>query len=316
MPASRTTKFAPRPIWSNEQLEVDRQKAIARFREERLQEDPSKYGEAFDERVGWFEELLEMIVDFDHRVPITDDTIVQILSTSHLCEAFRYVAGPPLSEDDLLTIADVKSVSRKALKAAPDQAREVFATVISVLDRHRFVWVSHGLFPPGEADRNAAIMASAALLAKERIQADRRNEANKLQEQGVLATLAAAGMTEVKARRIRLPSDAPDIGQYSKTATLKNTRADVIARLWDGRLLAIECKVTNSAVNTRKRLNKEAVSAAKEWTQGLGADFVVPAAVLSGVCSHADLIEAQQSLTIWWSHDLGKLRDWIDSTKA
>ena len=257
-----------------------------------------------------------MVTDFDVRVQVSDETIIDILSRPHLLDAFRYVAGPPLSKDDLLTIAGAKSLSRKALKKDPQLAREVYSIVMSAIDRHRFVWLGAQRFPPIEAERKTAILASAALLAKERVQADRRREANKIQEHEVLTTLTDAGMTEVAPRPIRLPSEAPDVGQFSRTARLKNTRADVIARLWDGRLLAIECKVTNSAVNSHKRLNKEAVSAAHKWTEALGSDFVVPAAVLSGVFSLADLIDAQDSLSIWWSHDLAKLRTWIESTNS
>jgi hypothetical protein len=306
----------PRPLWTEAELEADRQRAIAIFRDERIREDPSRYGEAFDQRVGWFEDLLEMLLDFDPKTPTSDETIIEILSQSHLREALRYIAGPPLSEDELLILADASSFSRKVLSKDPRKARQIFATVTSVLDRHRFVWVSYQRFPPAEAERKAAVLASAALLAKERIQADRRNDANKMQEDGVLATLTAAGMTMVEARPIKLPDDAPPVGHVSRTAILKSTRADIIARLWDTRLLAIECKVTNSAVNSYKRLMKEAVGSARKWTEALGSDFIVPAVVLSGVFSLNNLIDAQRTLSIWWSHDLGKLRSWVESTRS
>jgi hypothetical protein len=289
---------------------------VAIFREERLREDPSKYGEAFEERLGWFEELLEMLVDFDDRLTVSDDTILQILTTSHLLEALRYVAGPPLSEDDLLTVTGAPSLSRKTLKDAPQLARDIFATVVAVLDRHRFEWVGYQRFPPEEAEKRAAILASAALLAKERLQADRRNEANRVQENGVVKTLSAAGLTLVKATPVMLPDDAPAIGHFSRTAALQGTRADVIARLWDGRLLAIECKVSNSAVNSYKRMMKDAVGSAKKWTEALGTQFVVPAAILSGVFNLKNLEEAQRTLSIWWSHDLGKLQAWVEATRA
>jgi hypothetical protein len=147
------------------------------------------------------------------------------------------------------------------------------------------------------------------------MQTERRNQANRLQEEGVMRTLKAAGMIEVRAKQIVLPGDAPEPGSFSRTAFVAETRADVIARLWDGRLLAIECKVSNSAVNSNKRLNKESVGAARKWTEALGVEFIVPAVVLSGVFSLKTLKQAQRTLSIWWSHDLGQLQSWVESTR-
>lgn len=299
---------------STKELEADRQLAIQLFRDARLREDPSIYGQAFDNCLGRFEELLERLLDFDDKDPVADTTVLEVLTQPNVRDAFRYLAGPPLSRDDLLILADVGSVSPRAMRASPVQARSVFNTVMALLDRRRFPWVSDGR-PPEEEEKRAALRASAALMAKERVQADRRNQANKEQEAAVLAMLADAGMTRVDARPIRLASDAPAPGHFSRTGSLNGTRADVIARLWDERLLAIECKVSNSAVNSVKRLNKEAVGTARKWVEGLGTNFIVPGVVLSGVFNTANLNDAQTWVSIWWSHDLGMLRDWVESTR-
>ena len=47
------------PVWTREQLELDRVKAIANFRTERTEEPLEDYLEAFDEYQGHIEELLE-----------------------------------------------------------------------------------------------------------------------------------------------------------------------------------------------------------------------------------------------------------------
>ncbi len=84
-----------------------RQEAISKFREERLKEDPAKYGEHFDARQGDVEELLERLVDMADLDAVADDTITEVLSDERLLDAARYLAGPPVSADDLKTLAEV-----------------------------------------------------------------------------------------------------------------------------------------------------------------------------------------------------------------
>lgn len=94
-------------------------------------------------------------------------------------------------------------------------------------------------------------------------------------------------------------------------------KADFIVRLWDNRLLPIECKVSNSSLNSAKRLNNDAAVKAEAWRQDFGRTQVVPAAVLAGVYNLHNLEEAQaRGLTIFWAHDLTRLVDWIARTQA
>jgi hypothetical protein len=80
--------------------------------------------------------------------------------------------------------------------------------------------------------------------------------------------------------------------------------------------MAIECKVSNSATNSVKRLNRDAASKAEVWKTDFGTRNVVPAAVLSGVYKLHNLIDAQdRGLTIFWAHDLVGLVNWIESTR-
>ena len=79
----------------------------------------------------------------------------------------------------------------------------------------------------------------------------------------------------------------------------------------DGRLLAIECKVSNSAINSVKRLNRETVGKAERWRTHYGQQ-VVTAVVLSGVFKVSDLIDAQAAgVFIVWQQDLGPLKGFV-----
>src|SRR5205085_10343482 len=114
------------------------------------------------------------------------------------------------------------------------------------------------------------------------------------------------GFEQLKSRRIDHLSKAPPSGHFCGESLLGSKKADVVAGLWDLRTMAIECKVSNSAVNSYKRLNHEAVAKAKAWGDDFGTQ-VVPAAVLSGVFDLANLELAQTSgICLFWAHDLGK----------
>jgi XamI restriction endonuclease len=79
--------------------------------------------------------------------------------------------------------------------------------------------------------------------------------------------------------------------------------------------LGIECKVSNSAVNSIKRLNHDAVAKTKMWHDDFG-NQIVAAAVLSGVYDLANLELAQASgIFLFWAHDLAKLTGWIKTTR-
>ena len=79
---------------------------------------------------------------------------------------------------------------------------------------------------------------------------------------------------------------------------------------------AIECKVSNSATNSVKRLNNDAAVKAEYWLKVFGTSQVVPAAMLAGVFNVMNLTQAQtRGLALFWSHDLEKLGAFIDSTK-
>lgn len=80
--------------------------------------------------------------------------------------------------------------------------------------------------------------------------------------------------------------------------------------------MAVECKVSNSSVNSYKRLNREAGGKAAAWLRDLGATQVVPAAVLSGVYAMSSLQQAQAAgLSVFWTHDLASLTDYIETTR-
>ncbi|MGH2500287.1 MAG: XamI family restriction endonuclease [Candidatus Limnocylindria bacterium] len=300
------------PRWSSEELERNRLIGIERFREERMREPLERYLDLFDKRRGDVEELLETLVDMD-LTKIDDQAIVMVLTKPTLLDAFRYLPGPPISKDDLKVLAQ-SSLSAKSLKA-PERARVVFKTMLEGLDRRRFPWVSEER-EPTEAEKQTAIVASASLIASQRIATDRRNEGKTLQEAAVFATLEGAGFKRVATRSIGTLADAPGLGEFCGESMLGDRKADIVVRLWDRRVLAIECKVSNSATNSIKRLNNDAAAKAEHWLKMFGSAQLVPSATLTGVFKLGNLEDAQKAgLTLFWAHDLVTLTDWIEGTR-
>ena len=299
------------PPWTDVDLGAERQKAIEVFRQRRTDEPIEAYLDAFDHYQSVLEELLETTIDLSADAA----TMTNIVSEPELLEAFRYLAGPPISEDDLEVLADaVLTPSR--LKNDKEMARRVAEVVLHGLDPRRFPWVVGGR-EPSEAERNAAVLASTALLATRRLETMRRNDEKRRQEDAVKQALRDAGLKEVEPRKIDVLIEAPQPGQFCGECLLGQRKADIIVGLWDRRTLPIECKVSNSATNSVKRLNNDAVAKAVHWRLQFGENQVVPTAVLSGVYKLHNLTAAQESgLNLFWAHNLQQLVDWIKDADA
>jgi hypothetical protein len=246
---------------------------------------------------------------------LTNEKLAEVYGKG-LGEALRYLAGPPISDDDLQVIAGVDSIAPGVLSKDPAALRKVFEVIERVIDPHRFPWLRSDAVPSAE-QREAAVMASSVLLAAQRIATERRNTGKEAQETRVKDYLRSLGFAEVPAAPIRTIVAGPQAMQFCAECMLGERKADVVLRLHDTRLMAIECKVSNSATNSIKRLNNDAAVKAELWLNQFGKLQVVPAAALAGVFKLLSLVQAQQrGLALFWTEDLDKLGEFIESTKA
>lgn len=111
--------------------------------------------------------------------------------------------------------------------------------------------------------------------------------------------------------------EAPRAGEFCGEAKLSGRKADLTVELYDGRVMPIECKVSNSYVNSIKRLNNDAAAKAEGWQADLGVKNVIPVAVISGLYKINHMLVAQRrGLCIIWAHDLKPLVDFIESTRV
>jgi hypothetical protein len=285
-----------------------------------MEEPLEAYLEAFDHYRGSVESLLESSVDLTN----LDAPALDFLTDPELLEASRYIAGPPLSADDLKTLSEAV-FSRRRLENDPEMVKRIIRIVRIGLDRRRFPWVSENR-EPNEHEKAAAVLASAAMMAHSRAGTIRRNEGKKEQEELVENTLLRAGLKKVEARPIPTLNCAPAPGEFCRESVLghhqkgeqtKGRKADLIVGLWDHRIMPVECKVSNSAVNSVKRLNNDAAVKAETWVHDFGQIQIIPTAVLSGVYKLHNLVNAQnRGLTLFWAHNLQAMVEWIEATRG
>jgi len=302
------------PRWTREQILEDVAAATAVFVKQRIAEPLEAWLREVDKRSDEFKKLFdEHDVAKPHNLTAGD---IPAIIEAGLLDALRYLPGPPISADDLRALAGVESLNPKRLRADPAAAQRVLDTIRATVDPRRFPWLAENR-EPSESERSVAIFASALLHAAPRVLMVRRTLAKDEQEGAVRDHLKAHGMTGHQLKKIATYAQFPPQGVYSTNEVVFGpAKADVLARLWDDRMVPIECKVSNSEVNSYKRLNHDTLAKRESWTRAFGESNVVPVGVLSGVYSPANVLAAQEAgLTIFWSHRIGDLGDFVESTK-
>lgn len=302
-------RFVPPPAWEAEALDVRRQEAIAAFIEERAAEGTTRYRAAFADALGQVEQLLQATDDLR-----TLGTGAALVASPPLLLLARYLGAPPISADDLSTLAGERVAVRQRLD--PDLARRAAEVIASAVDPERFPWLFAG--PPRgptPEERLIALRWTAGLKAASVAATGRRGESSARQERAVRDLLVARGLTEVPRRPIDVTGGL-EPGEFSKEALVAGTRCDIPVGLWDGRLLLLEAKVSNSAVNSVKRLNREVGGKARLWREAFG-QRAITGAVLAGVYKLSNLVDAQAGgVTIFWERDLERLGAFVDETRA
>lgn len=304
--------LVPPPRWSATDLAVEIEVAKGLFKKERVTEPLEIYSNNFDKYRSDVEDLLEASGDLSR----LDDIDDEFITDQDRRYALRYLSSPGISDDDLRVLADVDSFSAKALKSSPESRSRILRAVLAGLDRRRFPWVAENRESTAD-EVKAAVIATTSLIASSRTQTLRRNKSKDTQETLVAKKLESIGFRQIPAREITNLRRAPKPGEYCHESMLGDSKADIIAGLYDERTLAIECKVSNSALNSVKRVNREATAKATTWIRQFGADQVVPAAAISGVFKTHKLMQAQEEgLTIFWTHNLTRMIDFIEATQS
>lgn len=291
------------PHWTEEELREQSQRAVALFVEMRLGEPTRQYEEFLESCLTRIEEL------FAHSGGLCSLDAQLFERHPEILEAARFAAGPPISQDDMKTMTGVKPPRRSL---TPDQAESVARVINQALDRKRFPWIVKGR-KPSRQEIDTAVKWTAGIWAIEQIKTWRRTSGSQSQECRVAEVLEDAGYSRrpLPTRDLRpFELDVMPKGTFTGEMKLDGAKCDVPVRLRSGRLLAIECKVSNSEVNSIKRLVRETGGKADKWRRSFG-EGVQTVAVLSGVFGVNTLSEAQDrhGVGIAWEHDLHPLSE-------
>jgi hypothetical protein len=291
-------------MWDDDELETRRRESIADFITERSEEGSARYREIFARNLRLVETL------FDQTDDLREFSLGTALATNPgLIEAARYLGGPPVSADDLNTLAETSIAKRKRIDA--DLARKAAQVIGAFIDPERFAWLFETpIRSPTPGEREMAMRWTAGLQTVREIGTARRRESSTRQQLRVEQLLGSLDFSRVGRRTVRLVDDLAR-GEFCPESEVAGAKCDVPVRLHDGRLLLIECKVSNSGTNSVKRLIRETAGKAGHWRTHFGA-MAVTAAVLAGVYKLRNLRAAQDmGAAIFWERDLLALSDFV-----
>ncbi|MDE3077467.1 MAG: XamI family restriction endonuclease [Chloroflexota bacterium] len=280
-------------------------KAIDQFVRSRAEEGTAEYLRLYSLA---FERVLRLFEQTEDLATLTTDILDRRSGTREIA---RYLTAPPVSDDDLKTLSGFGSAT------GPEYLAEMLKVITSSLDPKRFPWLfDQRARQPTVEEVASAQRWTAGLLAAQRAVTGRRSAAAYRQEQAVESALVGPPLhlTKVKAREIPSPREFLESGEFCRQSKVGGTRADFTIGLHD-RLLLIECKASNSEVNSYKRLNHEIGDKAAVWKRSFG-ESVIPAAILAGVFKVENLEEAQRGgIAIFWEHDFATLLEFVAATR-
>ncbi|OZG57114.1 XamI family restriction endonuclease [Bifidobacterium myosotis] len=269
------------------------------------------YDSAFDTAYAEIEHVLSTTGQLSN----LEAMAAQLFEEGYL-DVLRYMERPTVSSDDFKKLSETNTTAKGRL-SQPGNAALAMEYLLRNLNTRVFPWFGSGV-DPTESELNAAKHAVAALVADQKTKTMLRNKQSQSQEEAVRrALIDGAGYRMVKARDFRMLSDGPKPGEiFHKETSIDGVKADVVFGLYDGRIMALECKVSNTAVNSYKRLNHETVDKIVKWNRMFGSNGIVGGCVLQGVFAVDNLELAQKAgVAIFWSANLKELVDFVADTE-
>lgn len=248
----------------------------------------------------------------------TQDLLVidsaELVAHPRLVRILRFCFGPPLSND---IVKEHVGGSIEVKRLPPERAEAIAALASRGLDELRFPWLAEQRAPK-PSERRLAVTWTAGLIALEESRTASRMKSSQGQEQAIRDALTTAGFTHVpRPESIELITDL-EPGSFTDETEAGGRKADIPARLYDGRLLLIEAKVSSTRLNSYKRLINDSCAKAPVWRRVFGEGAVVPLAVLSGAFSveHLKLAQSERyRMFLLWDHELDALVDFVQQAR-
>jgi protein tyrosine phosphatase (PTP) superfamily phosphohydrolase (DUF442 family) len=306
---------APPQSWTADELERDAAASRRRFVDARLaalEREREAYDAWIERFAGEADRLLQATADLRR---VTGDA----LRERALLDVARYATAPVISLDDLDSLTD--SGFRAWVGQRTDRGRApdppAFAAAARVIaeriDPARAPWLSEGRTPT-PAERRAFVRATASVRAMSALATRRRIEGSRRQEEATRLAAQLAGYRPVSPPgTLTDPIAEMPPGSFAVASRrLGGTSMDVPVRLRVGHptgllFVAVEAKVSNSTINSRKRL-LEVTRKRETWDASGQVYSFRTAAVLAGSFDVRRLLEAQEAgVMLFWEHRLEDL---------
>jgi hypothetical protein len=239
-------------------------------------------------------------------------------SAGHLA-VLRRLLSPPLSQDQLRLRCPAysKAAENNGSPVMEDRARIIANFIFEWRDPQLTPWIDAGAEPSADELR-ATTEALALLIAAQTSLTSKRTLLAAKQEAAVLELLAARGWRQKSAPLItqRAQLSVREFMHKTRFATASNPQeVDIACGMGREIILAMECKVTNDATNSIKRIN-DILKKARAWQIHWG-NSVRTAALLQGVIAYKDVRRLlEENVLVFWSHRLEDFAVWLDENEA
>lgn len=230
-----------------------------------------------------------------------------------LLDPARFMTIPQLSEDNLNVLGE---------------DRKLAEIVVEFINPQRFPWIA-AKRKPTHSEVESATVATAELMAIQRVATAKRSAESKRQEAAARKALEDAGLRFVERSEVWSRSKAAasfnknkgienhnvrdllGLGEFTSEFKVAGAKCDLPVLLGSGFFLPLECKVSGSAVNSIKRLIRETDGKRRGWRDEFGKQPFT-GAVIAGVFSMITLETAQEEdMLIFWEHELEALKEFV-----
>lgn len=228
----------------------------------------------------------------------------------------RHLFAPPISQDQLKLILPSypkgsEKKGTKLTKVAADEFAEAFALR---RDPALTAWLDTNA-NPSRPQVKKLLHTLTPMISSQIFNTVRRNRLSDEQEKAVEALLTAKGWTKSISATVNNTSDLAPEHFMRKTRCKTRTatkEVDIACGVNSSLIMAMECKVSNDATNSVKRVS-DVMDKTKAWNDQWGG-FIQTAALLQGVIAYKDVARLLDSnVLVFWSHDLQPLSDWLDA---
>lgn len=228
----------------------------------------------------------------------------------------RHLFAPPISQDQLKLIVPSypKGSEKKATKLTKKAAQEFASAFGERRDKGLTAWLSTNA-GPNRRQIKKLLDTLTPMISNQIFNTLRRNRLSDEQERAVVSLLEAKGWSRSASSTVNNTADLRPQHFMRKTRCKTRTatkEVDIACGVNPSLIMAMECKVSNDATNSVKRVS-DVMDKTKAWNDQWGG-FIQTAALLQGVVAYKDVARLLDSdVLVFWSHDLEPLAEWLDS---